>query len=88
MNIIEDILKKYTGLRKDKLGLAYSQNGVKYWWKIKVMGHAEFDAAWLKSPGPWFNIKIVFPRCEDSYAKDKTVLNMGIPILVRRHLYI
>ena len=39
------------------------------------------------------NIKTFFPRYGDSHVKDKTVMrrlifNMGIPILVRRHLYI
>ena len=38
--------------------------------------------------GPYLNIKTVFPRSGDSHVKDKTVFNMGIPILVRRHLYI
>ena len=40
---------------------------------------------WLiyKEPGPCLKIKTVFPRYGDSHVKD-----MGIPILVRRHLYI
>ena len=47
-----------------------------------------------RRPGPHLYIKTVFPRYGDSHVKDKTVVrpsfifNMGIPILVRRHLYI
>ena len=53
---------------------------------------------WLcKEPGPCLNIKTIFPRYGDSHVKDKTVgdgrgdrliFNMGIPILIRWHLYI
>ena len=43
--------------------------------------------------GPCLNIKTVFSRYGDSYVKirwswDHLIFNMGIPILVRRHLYI
>ena len=43
--------------------------------------------------GPCLNIKTVFPRYGDSMLKirrsrDRLIFNMGIPILVRRHLYI
>ena len=34
------------------------------------------------------NIKTVFPRYGDSHVKDRLIFNMGIPILVRRHLSI
>ena len=34
------------------------------------------------------NIKAIFPRYRDSHVKDNTVFNMGIPMLVRQHLYI
>ena len=45
-------------------------------------------------PGGCLNIKTVFPMYGDSHVKDMTVgeavlsFNMGIPILVRRHIYI
>ena len=47
------------------------------------------DAA---QPGPRLNIKTAFPRYGDSHLKirrsrDRLIFNMGIPILVRRHLY-
>ena len=42
---------------------------------------------------PCLNIKTVFPRYGDSHVKirlsrDRLIFNMGIPILVRQHLYI
>ena len=44
-------------------------------------------------PGPCLNIKTIFPRYGDSHVKirrsrDRLIFNMGISILVRRHLYI
>ena len=47
----------------------------------------------VQKSGPHLNIKTVFHSHGDSHAKDKTVwdhliFNVGIPILVRRHLYI
>ena len=46
-----------------------------------------------KRPEPCFNIKNAFPRNGDSHLKirrsqDRLIFNKGIPILVRRHLYI
>ena len=46
---------------------------------------SELTAIELTS-GPCLNIKTVFPRYGDSH--DRLIFNMGIPILVRRHLYI
>ena len=44
-------------------------------------------------PGPRLNIKTVFPRygihmLKIRRSRDRLIFNMGIPILVRRHLYI
>ena len=44
-------------------------------------------------PGPHLNIKTVFPRygipmLKIRWSRDRLIFNMGIPILVRRHLYI
>ena len=47
-----------------------------------------FGATVFRRSGPHLNLETVFPRYGDSRVKDKTVFNMGIPILVRRHLYI
>ena len=38
-------------------------------------------------PGSRLKTKTIFPRYGDSHYKDN-IFNMGIPILVRRHLYI
>ena len=46
----------------------------------------------VQSSGPCLNIKTVFGRYGDPHVKDKLwdrlIFNMGIPILVRRYLYI
>ena len=47
------------------------------------------DQVAATAPGTRLNIKTAFSRYGDSHVKDKTLIfNMGIPILVRRHLYI
>ena len=53
--------------------------------------HSPLCNAW-RGPGPRLNIKNIFSGYGDSHVNDKTVarpsyLNMGIPILVRLHLY-
>ena len=53
----------------------------------------EYDRWTRKTLGPRLNIKIVFPRYWIPVLKikrwrDRLVFNMGISILVRRHLYI
>ena len=40
----------------------------------------------LLEQGPRLNVKTVFPRYEDFPVNDRLIVNMGIPILVRRHL--
>ena len=55
------------------------------WWAASAMLSGKCcDAA---PPGPRLNIKTVFPRYGESHVID-LMFNMGIPILVRRHLYI
>ena len=46
-----------------------------------------------RSPGPCFNIKTIFPRYGISMLKirrsrDRLIFNTGVPILVRRYIYI
>ena len=60
-------------------------------WQLSVSAVTIIWSPWRT--GPRLNITTVVPRCGDSHVKDKTVedrliLNMGILILVRRHLYI
>ena len=41
-----------------------------------------------QGPGPFLNIKTIFPGYRDSHVEDnRLIFNMGIPILVRQHLY-
>ena len=47
----------------------------------------------MARPGPCLNIKTVFPKCGIPMLKirrsqDRLIFNMGIPILLSRHLYI
>ena len=46
-----------------------------------------------KTPGPCFNIKLIFPcmgipMLKIRWLRDCLIFNMGIPILVRQHFYI
>ena len=65
-------------------------------WYPKI---SELPRIWIlmytQSTGPCLNIKTIFPRNGDSHVNlkirwswDHLIFNMGIPILVRRHLYI
>ena len=62
-----------------------------YWLRVSCL---EISLMWKrqdfminsKEPGPCLNLKTVFPRYVDSHIKD--IFNMGMPIPVRRHLYI
>ena len=49
--------------------------------------------AWMRDPGPRLNIKTIFPgmgipMLKIRRSQDRLIFKMGIPILVRRYLYI
>ena len=65
------------------------------WFTLHVAGPSVLQDLYfqVKSPGPWFNIKMSSYQYRKSHCGDKTIfrpsyLHNGIPILVRWYLYI
>ena len=60
---------------------------------MEMLIHEKTFFTLRQGPGPRLNIKTVFPRygipmLKIRRSRDRLIFNMGIPILVRRHLYI
>ena len=61
--------------------------------KIEISAPEKTGILLKRRPGPSLNIKTVFPgygipMLKIRRSQDRLIFNMGIPILVRRHLYI